>query len=90
MSGLRSDEAHAAAIKAKEPIGDDEIAHLVVVLRRTGLGVEPLAVHLRDEGEAHDVANVLADFGPTWLIRLYEAESKRYRAGCLECFEANR
>jgi hypothetical protein len=70
-----------------EPIGDDEIAHLVVVLRRTGAGIVPLAVHVPDEMVAHDVATVFAKFGPTWLVPLYgrDMNSKRYRAGCPDC-----
>ena len=69
-------------------IGDDEIAHVVVVLQRTGLGLAAHALHLADEGVAHDVATVLAEFGPTWLIGLYddpEMDRKRYRPGCSEC-----
>lgn len=72
-----------------DPIADDEIGHLIVVLRRGGLagGIEALALHLDDEGVAHEVATLLSEFGPTWLIQLYEADSKRYRPGCVECQE---
>jgi hypothetical protein len=52
-----------------QPVTDEEIAWVVVTLHRNGMGqVDARSVHLRDEGEAHDVATLLAKYGPTWML----------------------
>lgn len=60
-------------------IEDEEIAWVVVTLNRDGMGqVNARSVHLRDEGEAHDVATLLSGYGPTWMLDMAELHKSRY------------
>ena len=52
-----------------KPIDDEEIAWVVVTLHRDGIGrVSSRSVHLRNEDEAHEVATLLCEYGPTWML----------------------
>lgn len=62
-----------------KPVTDDEIAWLVVTLYRDGMGqVCARCVHVRSEGEAHQMGELLEHYGPTWVLDLPELSQQRY------------
>lgn len=92
-----SDDRQTASVcpPAHQPIADDDIAWIVVTLYRDGSGqVSSRSIHLRDEDEAHEVATLLSNYGPTWMLGVGFEDSRlsqaRYGMSRAEADETDR